>query len=915
MEIYGRERELARLDSFLESLHSGSAALLLEGEPGIGKTTVWRAGVDAAARRGYRVLSSRPAEADASLAYAGLADILGEVDGAAFDALPEPQRDALDVALLRRSAAEPSPDPRAVFAALRTILGLLAEDAPTLVAVDDLQWLDGPSARALAFTGRRLDGTRVGLLTSARVDSGRSALTWLERSELFRLEPLTAAALHELVKRRLDWSMPRPTLLRLHSACGGNAFFALELARVLDDAGRPDPRDAWPISDDLRLLVDRRLRALPEAVRDSLLRAAAVSQPRTDLFDPAALRTAEQVGIVTVEAGDRIRFSHPLYASAIYAAAPSAARLELHAQLAVDEDDHEERARHLALATGEPDERVAAELDRAAAGARNRGAPDIAAELEERALELTPPVHRAAAHGRALAAAGLHLHAGALDRVDALLSSLLADADEPAVRAPALRMLAFIRFRQESLDEAGRLLHTAAEVAGDDSELRAPIELDLTFGAFSVSLDHEIGRPHAEAALEHAERTSNRALLSHALAGRAIAGFLLGEGVDEARLARALELESLDDEAALEVRPTLVAGFLAFYTGDFDRARAYLYPLRTRLLERGEDTDLTLLSITLAWLECSAGDMPAARALADEGLQAAALGGAMPAHALALSSLLDAYEGAEAQCRARVEAALTRMGDAEFCLVIQWTSAALGLLELSLGNTAAAHNALRALADFFADRECVEPSHLLSLPDEIEAVVELGELERAERLTDLLAGSGRAFDRPWALATSERCRALLLAAHGDLVGAHSAVERAIDAHGRMSMPLELARTLIVKGQVERRAKRRAAARESLEHALDVCERIGARLWAERARDELGRLGRRREPDDLTATEERVAELAASGLTNREVAAAAFVSQKTVEANLSRIYRKLGIRSRAELGLRLAERERARAPVA
>jgi DNA-binding CsgD family transcriptional regulator len=375
-------------------------------------------------------------------------------------------------------------------------------------------------------------------------------------------------------------------------------------------------------------------------------------------------------------------------------------------------------------------------------------------------------------------------------------------------------------------------------------------------------------------------------------------------------MARALELESLDDECVIEARPTLIAGLLAFYTGDLERARTLLYPLRARLLERGEDTDLSLLSINLGWLECVAGDFEAARALSAEALRCAELGGAMIAHALAFASLLDAHEGNEAECRAEAAAAIAAMGEIEFCLVIQWTSAALSLLELSLGNAAAARDAAQPLTDFFGDREVVEPAHLLTFPDGIEALIELGEHERAAQLTELLATSGRAFDRAWAIASSARCEALLLAARGDIEGGRVAVERAIGELERLPLPFDLARTLIIKGQIERRAKRRAVAKDSLERAVEICDEIGATIWAKRARGELSRLGGRRDPDELTATEERVAALAASGLTNREIAAAAFMSPKTVEANLSRIYRKLGIRSRAELGLRLAERERA-----
>lgn len=193
------------------------------------------------------------------------------------------------------------------------------------------------------------------------------------------------------------------------------------------------------------------------------------------------------------------------------------------------------------------------------------------------------------------------------------------------------------------------------------------------------------------------------------------------------------------------------------------------------------------------------------------------------------------------------------------------------------------------------------------LPDAVEAPIATGRLDRSQRLLDDFERRGQALGRVWAIATGARCRALLLAARGDIVGAQAAVGRALVAHERLEMPLELARTLLVKGILERRVRRRGLAKQSFERALEIFERAGARLWEERTRQEMERLGlRRSSPGELTANERRVAELAAQGLTNRQVAAELFLSSKTVEANLSRVYRKLGIRSRAELGARVAE---------
>jgi DNA-binding NarL/FixJ family response regulator len=538
-----------------------------------------------------------------------------------------------------------------------------------------------------------------------------------------------------------------------------------------------------------------------------------------------------------------------------------------------------------------------------------RGAPEIAAELEERALGLTPTGEAAAAGRRALTAAAHHLHAGGFARARTLLESLIDRAEAPELRSPALRLLGLVRFREESIGEAIGLLRAAAAEAGDRPELRVPVELDLALAAVSASLDHRHALQHADAALALAEQTGDATLLSSALAIKSLTDFLLGRGVDDGRLERALGLEDLDADTPIEFRPTIVAGFLAFFTGDDDRARSLLYPLRARLLERGEDSDLPLLSITLAWLECLSGDLVQAAALAAEGVETATVSDntTMKAYAHALSALVDAHRGDLESCSSN----LADIGGVpEYCLVAQWAASARSLLALSLADNAAAHAALAPLTAFFESYERVDPFLIAFFPDEIEALVALGQLEHAERLTERFAASTDAAARAWAVAAHDRCRAMLLAARADLAAALTAAERSVHAYEQLERPLDLGRSLLVLGRIRRRSKQRAEARVALARALEVFETAGAELWAERARAELDRVGGSGDPDDLTASEERVAELAATGMTNREVAASAFISQKTVEANLSRVYRKLGIRSRAELGLRLAERERA-----
>jgi DNA-binding CsgD family transcriptional regulator len=305
------------------------------------------------------------------------------------------------------------------------------------------------------------------------------------------------------------------------------------------------------------------------------------------------------------------------------------------------------------------------------------------------------------------------------------------------------------------------------------------------------------------------------------------------------------------------------------------------------------------------------GDLIAAHGYAREAHEAAVGVGSdsLRGLTLAVCAVVDAYRGQAEAVMAEAAQALELLRQAGWPLQESWVWWAVGLLELSLGNPAAAARAYEPLAQLAEAGGAVPAQLSTALPDEIEALIALGELRRAERLLEILEASGRSTGLAWPLATAARCRGLLLAAQGESDGALAALEEALSHHAGLEMPLERARTLLVYGQVQRRHKRKRAASDSLAQAVEVFEAAGAALWAKRAREELGRVGMRpRAPQGLTAAERRVAELAASGLTNQEVAVAAFMSRKTVEANLTRIYRKLGIRSRAELGVRLAERD-------
>jgi hypothetical protein len=393
--MVGREAELEAGRRFLDALERGSACLVFEGDAGIGKTTVWRETVALAEQRGHRVLACRPAPAEAKLSYSGLAELLAGVEANLVERLPIPQRQALEIALLQAAPGPRAPEPRALFTAFSSMLSLLAEGQPVVVAIDDLQWLDRASQAAVGFVIRRLGDRPVGSLLSIRRGNEAALPADLAHAlqdaqpERVAIGPLSVAALHSMISERLGRALPRPVLARIATTCGGNPFYALEIAREVARRGDLAPGESLPVPDDLLDLVSARIKRLPAGTKDSLLAAAALRDPVVDLLDRPSLEKAEEAGLVQVS-GERVAFVHPLFATAVYRSATPERRRQVHRRLGASLTDPEERARHLALGAQGPSEEIAAALDVAAAHARSRGAPTAAAELMELAASLTP---------------------------------------------------------------------------------------------------------------------------------------------------------------------------------------------------------------------------------------------------------------------------------------------------------------------------------------------------------------------------------------------------------------------------------------------------------------------------------------------------------------------------------------------
>ena len=917
--IVGREGELAALRAVLDAPSLLPTAVVIEGEAGVGKTTVWRAGVELARERGWRVLSSRPAEAETKLSFAALGDLLEDALDEVLFELREPQRHALEVALLRTRTGGVRLDRRAVSVASLSVVRTLAASRPTLLAIDDVQWLDPPSAAVLQFALRRLESERVALLFAVRTDhrgAPHSALAQPlpdERLLRLRLRPLSLGALHHLLATRLARALPRPLLRRIYETSKGNPLFALELARAL--AAIDDPSDLagpLPVPDELRTLVSARLRRLPRATREALLVAASVPEPPVSLVtraSKAGLDPAVEAQIVEVHEG-RIRFVHPLFASAVYASADDEHRRRTHRRLAKLVHDPEARARHLALAATAPDEETASALETAAARARARGGADTAVELAEQAVGLTAPDRPNAIVRRRIAASGYALEAGDTSRARRLLQLALDAAPEAATRSRALVELARVRSLESDLRAAAS--HFREVLAMPESDVTAQVDAHkgLATTLFRLRENLTDAERHAEAATRLAETLGDEAKLADVLSVHGLVACIRGKPRARALLDRALELAPHTRDLGILSQPAFHDAVVRMWTDDLDGAATTFRRLRDRADEIGDESALPYLLAFLAFVDFLRGALAAADRYVDEGRDAAAQASqeAQGAFLLSTRALVEAYRGnrdaaREASERAKETAARTGAAIAE----IQ-TAWALGSLALLGGEANEACAILTPLADRLESAGVREPGTMRFLPDLIEALMVLGRLEEAERRIASLTERAAELDRTSARAAAARCSGLLHAARGDLDAAFAAFEGALEAHEAVDVPLERARTLLALGAAQRRAKRKRAARQSLEEAHGVFAEASATAWAERAQAELAQVGGRAPSrGELTPTERRVAALVAEGRTNREVASVLFLSDRTVEFHLTRIYAKLGVRSRSELARSFADR--------
>ena len=910
-EVLGRGAELAALGAFLDRLRNGPGALVLAGAAGTGKTTLLRASAALAAGSGFTVVQTAPARSELPLSFAGLADLLEERLEPVVGELPGPQARALRVALLLDEAVGHPPEPRVIAAGFRSAVGALARSAPVLLVIDDVQWLDPPSQAAVGFAVRRLLHEPVGLLCAQRTSRpGEDLPLELARArlqaEVMPVGGLSLGALHRLLTDRLGTTFSHLALRRIEAASGGNPFIALEIGRSLARRGLTGAmRGALPVPGTVSALVEERLGELPPAVLGTVQLVAVMPDATVARYLAAGvngrdLDAAVLAGVLEPEGG-RLRFSHPLLASAVSGSTPPARLRELHLVAARHALLPEERARHQALAAEGPSASAAADLEAAARAAADRGAPAVAAELFELAASLTPDRDAAGARDRRLAAASHLALAGETRAAAAAFERLLGEFPAGPQRAMALHGLGGLR--QDDFAAGMALLEQARAEAGGDPARTADIQLGIS-DIFLRQGDRPRALAAAKDALAEAERAGDTELTAIALAQVYDYTWMSGLPVDERQLTRAVEMEAAAGCSYLRSPPSWVAGMCHYCQGRLDQAESELRTVLRRAEADGVEYWRSDVLMRLSQIAGRRGKAAEAASLAVEALEIAEqldlthmISGALYAQA---SAALLRGDAAAVRVLAERGATLARACGAQPNLTLH--RSLLGSLELALGDYPAAASRLRSVLP--GVREIgLRPTTQVIGPDAVEAFIGAGEKGEAAAL---VAELERSIHEPVTAALVARCRGMLAAARGDLDAAARELAAALRHHDQVSpMPVERGRTLLALGAVQRRHKQRSAARSTLADALGLFEQAGARLWTQRVQAEQARVsGRAPAPGGLTETEQRVAELVARGLTNRQVAAELFVTVRAVESTLTKAYAKLGVRSRTQLAARL-----------
>jgi DNA-binding CsgD family transcriptional regulator len=887
----------------------GDAAptLVLTGWPGIGKTTLWEAAVEAAQREGTRVLMARPSDAEARLVFGALIDLFDGVATPELDTLPVPQLEALEVALLRRAPTSGPPAANAVAVGLLNAIRSLAERDRLLVALDDVQWLDTASASALTFAARRLDADRVRFLLARRPGPPTALEEAVEPRGSLQLElgGLSLDGTQRLLLERLGLSLPRHVMRRIFDSTLGNPLFALEVGRTLVGQGVPAVGEELPVPAPVEELLGTRVAALPDPVR-RLVAAVALSDDLRvaqvlELADVAALDAALDAGVLVVD-GDHVRTSHPLLAAASVRHAELPERRALHRALADVVAEGELRTRHLALAAAHADTRLAADVAAAAGGAAARGAPQAAVELAEHALRLTP-ANDESRSGRLLELAGYLEVAGEKRRVTEVLEPALESFPIGVPRARAYLLLASGEIERN--EDIERLFDRALAESGEDAQMRGLVLAAMAENAVGVRVER-IGDAEAwalEALPDRPGAEPQRERL--ALYALAWARSLGGRPIDDL----CARFESASPAVwYLAESPERVAGQRLVWRGEIGAAREMLLEQLRTADERGEPSSYALQRLHVCELELRAGEWGAAERRLDEWAESAERELLHWPMYERCRALLETGRGRPDEARRWASDALVRARTRG----VRWDELealrALGTAELLARRPQAAVDELRRVWEHTESEGVDDPGAFPVAPELVEALVDVGDVAGAAAVTDRLAELADAQAHPWGIAAARRSRAVIRLAETYDEAAVSDLENASRASAGLGLPFDAARALLALGRAQRRSRKWGAARETLIEAAAAFDALGSPGWADAARAELSRVGARKpsKTGELTPTEHRVSALAAQGLANKEIARELVVTVNTVEFHLSNVYAKLGIRSRSQLTRRLAE---------
>jgi DNA-binding CsgD family transcriptional regulator len=926
--LVGRSNLLATVESQL----AAGGSIVLTGSSGIGKTAVMDAIGTAATGRGERVLRVTGAETERWISNAGLADLLSQVPLDYLAGLPDPQRAAVNAVLLRgRSPVAGSRARLACRFAWQSILERCAEDGPVLVLVDDAQWLDEASADVIGYAARRVSVPLVRAVVAERwpEHGGRAGHDEPHESGRRRSQPARAASFApgpvlELAVPPLDatdlaelldlYALPARAAGKLHADSGGNPYLALALGGAFADRTSV----TWhpvPLPRRLHAELRDRVGALPEDVRETLLIAALATRPTIELLLRAGrteaegdIRHAVACGLLVTD-GSVVRFTPPAVANVVSESATAAHRSAVHTALSTVLTDALERARHRALASADPDAEVARSIVIAAENARRRGARALAAELYLLAADRTPPELDAERLDWLVAATEVGAAAIRPEIVNRAADAVLTADSSPGHRV-RVRM-ALIDLSGQALADMDETFAAAMADADDDPALMAPLRLRLAWQAM-IDGNPMRGEAEADKAIGLATVVGDTTTEAMALAVKAHVARILGRGDYTDTLDRALALPQPALDGWLHLTPRFQAARFAVFDDRLDEAREDLFKMLA-LVERGGGEELIGVLRCLAEVSAHAGRCRDALDFSSRAIRVTQEAGLSPGPAWYIGAVAELAGGSVARAMAYAQRGARASEQERDSIYLRRNLHALGQAQLRSGDAREGVETLRRIRALEHAQGMSEPSVLRWHGDLASGLVAIGELDEAEE-TIRAAREAMANRTHNAGVTCrlDRAEGLLLAERGEVDAAAVLLASAARRFELMGQPIEHGHTLLVLGQVERRRRRRAAARSAVGEAAAIFTRAGAKPWLDQAARTLARVagtsdaGER--PDHsaaaLTATEAGIAAMVREGASNREIAARMFLSVKTVEAALTRIYRKLGVRSRTQLTSRL-----------